>query len=79
MRWGEGDFGFFSGQPPPLGIMDLPAFSRAIERRYSAVNNQFSTFEAMTWTVGLHGKRPEYRGREGRNAVITHDLHGWHP
>jgi hypothetical protein len=62
--------------------MDFAAFSRAIERRYSAVNNQLSTLQAMTSVAvscaGLHGECPEHRGLEGRNAAIAR-LSGWRP
>jgi hypothetical protein len=57
-----------------MGIMDFPAFARAVERRDSAVNDQLSALKALTWMVHLdtrfHGKRPERRGLERWIATL---------
>lgn len=74
-------FCFVSVQPSLFGIMHLPAFPRAIDRRHSAVNDRFSALQAVTRIAGLfagfHGEIPKDHGFEPRSAAITHGPHGW--
>jgi hypothetical protein len=57
-----------------MGIMDFPAFARAIERRDSAVDDQFSALKALTRMARLdtrfHGEHPERRGLSRWNAAL---------
>jgi hypothetical protein len=57
-----------------MSIMDFPAFARAIERRASAVDDQFSALKAQTRMARLdtrfHSKHPERRGLSRRNAAL---------
>lgn len=58
----RGIFYIESGLPSLLGIVDLPAFSRAVECRYSAVDDRFSALLALPRNAGLgagfHGLEP---------------------
>src|SRR5215470_16277456 len=58
--------------------MDLPAFSRAIERRGSAVNDHFPALQAKTCRAGhcdrSHCEDPGCRGPELRAVLVTRDL-----
>src|SRR5215467_9695120 len=58
--------------------MGLPAFSRTIERRGSAVNDDFPALQAKTWRVGFcdrfHCEDPGCRGLKLRAVPVTRDL-----
>ncbi len=64
-RGGFAVFYLFTCLPSLLGIVDLAAFSRAIERRYSSVSDQFSALQAVTRAASLWAEFHDDRPRSG--------------